>query len=613
MPPVLLSLLIACVPLMGLATLQYLLPVLGPLLTSAAGLQPQDYGWLGGAMGLGAVWFCISNHAITPVLGPVRTLRAGLLFAIAGLGLILTGVWPAMLAGALMIGFGYATTTPAGSQVLADSTPRAMWGTLFSLRQAAVPVGGILAGVIGTWVVPTHGWRAALEVVILVLALIGLALFLVPRRLDRNRPLQPFRAGALIDLGNLVRPFRFARRVAGLPSLIAAGCALGVAHCAVISFFVTYLVAGLDMPLQAAAALFALLQACAIGGRVLVGVIADRVGSPLPVLKLLAPLSAVSALLLGIFSPQWSPLVQWLAAIMIGLTVGTWNGLYLAEIARLSPAADVSDATAAASVFGFLTYTLTPPAFGILAGIIGYGDAFRAVALSSFLAGAILVVRRTAPAPAAPSRRVLRDVLAFSAGIALSILAALAMMRSGQVGRLAADAVETATPARALAKADSPDAGRQAAAAAIDALLAQGPVSPRGVPAAGASADQALRRADRALAGNGEGRDQAEAAYWLRHALQLRLDAVQLGWALTQLGSIHASPEPGAAPDHAAAHRLWEAAALAGDPVATCFLARLYAQGLGVAQDMRRAGQLQDRARRAGACQAADLTTAPPR
>jgi MFS family permease len=397
MPQAASALLIACLPLTALATLQFVMPVLAPLLTDAAGLTPEAYGWLGGAMGLGSVWFYVVNGTITPALGPLRTLRGGLLVAIIGLALVLTAWWPAMIVGCILIGFGYATTTPAGSQILADFAPRTMWGTLFSIRQAGVPAGGIAAGAIGTFLVAHIGWRGAIEVVMGLLLVVAMGLLLVPRRYNETRPLVPFAPAELVDPSSIARPFLVVRATAGLPSLVGVGIGLGFVHATVTSFFVLYLNVDLGVPLPAAASLFAILQAFAIAGRIGFGLLADRIGSPLPVLKLLAPLSAASALMLSYVSADWSGGGLVLAAIVIGLTVGTWNGLYLAEVARLAPAHSVSEVTASAGFFGFFAYMIAPPLVGWLAITAGYEATFRIVALAPVAAFVILLARDRAP------------------------------------------------------------------------------------------------------------------------------------------------------------------------------------------------------------------------
>lgn len=393
MTALLLPLLVAVLPLVGVAILQFMLPVLGPLLTAEVGRSPEEYGWIGGSIGLGTILFLLCNHAILPVLGPVRTLRLGLLCAVAGIGLMLAGTWAAMVFGALLIGFGYGTTTPAGSQVLADFTPRQVWGTVFSLRQAAVPVGGVIAGVLGSWLVAKDGWRLPLEAVMLICGLLIVSLLAVPRRYNDSRPAKPFSFKELIDPRNVIRPARTVRGVRGLRSLIVAGWSLAFVHATVTSFFVTFLSSGVGMPIVEAAFLFAVLQGCAIFGRIIFGAIADWLGSPVRMLKLLAPMSAISGVMLANIAADWSHAAHLAAAVTIGMTVGTWNGLYLAEIARLAPAADVGEATAGSAVFTFTAYLLAPPIVGWLIPRIGYHTTFESVAMSALFALGVLLYR----------------------------------------------------------------------------------------------------------------------------------------------------------------------------------------------------------------------------
>lgn len=152
--------------------------------------------------------------------------------------------------------------------------------------------------------------------------------------------------------------------------------------------------------LSAAAGLFALLQGTAIVGRVGFGMLADRLGSPLRVLQLLAPLSSASALILSQFSAGWPEWLQILAVLMIGMTVGTWNGLYLAEIARLAPSDGVSEATAGSAFFSFFAYMLGPPLVGFLATTIGYRPTFACMAMFALFSTAVLALR----SPADPGR-----------------------------------------------------------------------------------------------------------------------------------------------------------------------------------------------------------------
>jgi MFS family permease len=389
---------IAVLPLIGLSALQFSFSVVAPLMMQAMGQPAEAYGLLAGTIGLGSVWFYVASHAVTPALGPVRTLRYGLWLATAGTLCMVFGRGPVIYVGALMFGFAYGTTTPAGSQVLAEFTPKALWGTLFSIRQAGVPLGGMIAGLATTALSAAYGWQIALLGLVAVVGVLGAGFSLVPRAYNSGRPLVPFRPLDFVAPSNLLRPMRYLRRVPGLTSLTMAACGFAAMHATVVSFFVTYLYVGLGIPLTTAGALYALLQAFAIIGRILFGYIADRFASPLAVLKVQAPLSAAATLLLATFSARWPMPLMALASAMVGLTVGTWNGLFLAQVARTAPEGEVSEATAASGAVVFLTYMVVPPAFGLAAALLGYDTALILFAFAPLFAYAVLIDRVEAPA-----------------------------------------------------------------------------------------------------------------------------------------------------------------------------------------------------------------------
>jgi MFS family permease len=395
MSSVLRPLLVVLVPLVGLAALHLFLPVVASLLMESAELDPAAFGWIAGAAGLGSVWLYMANHGVTPALGPLGSLRAGVLIAVAGGLLIMTASLPAMIVGAILLGFGYATSTPASSQILVDHTPKQNWSTLFSVRQAGVPLGGIIAGGLGGWSITHLGWRPAFSVMCVLCLCLAAPLVLAPRHYNTARPLQPFRMGAIFALSNFLRPFRAISLAPGLTQLALACTGFAMVQSACFSFFVIYLHAGLGYGLALAGTLFAVLQAASVVGRIVFGYLADRIGSPRPVLMVLAGCSAGSALLLAALGSDHCPLLLFTVAGLAGASVATWNGLYLAEVANLAPAHSVGEATAGTTFFVFLTYTVTPPVFSALINAFSYECAFITTAVGAATSGLVLLSSRT--------------------------------------------------------------------------------------------------------------------------------------------------------------------------------------------------------------------------
>ena len=114
------------------------------------------------------------------------------------------------------------------------------------------------------------------------------------------------------------------------------------------------------------------------------------------------------------------------------------------------------------------------------------------------------------------------------------------------------------------------------------------------------------RRADQSLSGNNNaGPDRREAKFWLRKALSAGLADERLLWAMTQLGTLYASPAGGVA-DFDSARILWELAAANGDPVALCFLASLQEGGFGTPKNPAEALSLYRQAKARGGCRGID-------
>lgn len=84
-----------------------------------------------------------------------------------------------------------------------------------------------------------------------------------------------------------------------------------------------------------------------------------------------------------------------LAAVVMGATAVGWNGVMLAEAARIAPAGGVGAATSALSFCFALTMLVAPPGFSALvAATGGYGAGFLMCALAAAI-GAAAIAKTT--------------------------------------------------------------------------------------------------------------------------------------------------------------------------------------------------------------------------
>lgn len=387
---------IVMLPLVALSVLQLGLPVLAPVFIEDAGLAPEAVGVIVGCMGFGSVWLFAANDRLTPVLGPLNALIWACIIGVAGIALVMTGWAPALFPGAVMIGFGYAITAPAGSQILSAHAPKRLWGTLFSIRQAGVPLGGAIVGVVGTGLAVAHGWRVGFAC-LLLLSLAGVVLLATaPAAYRGGADGSAFRLRRLVHPSVIATPFRTLRDLPQLRSLTLASLGFAAVQTSMFSFFTTYLTVDHGLSLPLAGTLFGTMQVAAFLGRLGIGVLADRLNAIRPILLIMSAAGSCACIAMGMLDPDWPRALLFAVAAFIGLAAATWNGLFLAEIALVVPSEQVGQATAGTTFFTFAAYMATPPVFAGIVVLTSYQTAYAAAAIAAlFSFGCLLFVRPT--------------------------------------------------------------------------------------------------------------------------------------------------------------------------------------------------------------------------
>ena len=380
-------------PQMALAIINHGKLVLAPLYISAAGLSPETVGIIGGLSGLGSVWFFSANNVILPSFGPVRALIFGCFLAPFGAMLLFFHQPFLIFAAAVIMGFGYAITAPAGSQILAVHTPKRLWGTLFSIRMAGVPVGGALAGLAGGSIASLYGWEIALLVIVLPAVATGLFLTIVKGKINDSKERVKFKFFNLFNPLNLLSPFKVLNKIPGLPLITFVSIGYASIQGGVFTFLTTYLMTELKMPLVLVGGLYATMQVASFAGRISVGVLADRFFSPRSVLIVLGLMGPFGIYILTILNNDFSPFFLFPAMALIGVSIASWNGLFMTEVTNVAHNHDVSEATSASTFFTFITYMLAPLGFGLIALSYGYKYAFYSVGICGLASVVALLIK----------------------------------------------------------------------------------------------------------------------------------------------------------------------------------------------------------------------------
>lgn len=360
---------------MATAFLSRIPPTIAPILAVERGWSDSVVGYLASLNTLGSILFLALGAPYLRALGSVRSLQAGLMIGILGLALFLPSWTIAACMASLLIGVGYGPSSPAGNDVLHRTAPHGRRSMIFSIKQAGVPLGGVIAGLALPPLAAAYGWRVALLASAVFVLVIIASVQPMREALDRDRERGlKFGLGAILSVSNLVTPIRTLTASSTLFRLAAAGACLAIGQGIWFAYLMTYAVSQLGYSLETAGALYALMQATSVAGRVFLGWLSDHLGAPRLLLRMIGLASGATSLTLALATPEWSFPIYCVIAAIAGVTVSSWNGIQLSEIARACPPSLVREASAAATLVIFLGYVVAPSAFAMVLSFTGRFD-----------------------------------------------------------------------------------------------------------------------------------------------------------------------------------------------------------------------------------------------
>lgn len=373
-----------------------ILPAIAPKVAQAFGVPTSQIGYQISLVYAAATASSLIAGAIIRRVGPYRAGRLAMVVTAIGC-LLESAPHPLALAlGSVSIGLAYGLPNPAASILLTRRVPARQRNLVFSIKQTGVPLGGMGAGLIAPPVALALGWRAALWVVAAGCLSVAAGSLLLGEddEPDRSPSALEIRPRWTEGLRTVVRERPI--RLLALSSL----CFSSVQFCAV-AFLVTLLVEEVKLDLVTAGIVLAAVQVAGVTGRIVLGVIADRTGGLTALLAIALIMAAASALVVTV-SPAWPlPFVAALF-VVLGLSAVGWNGVFLSEIARLSPSGEVGTITGAALFVTFSGVVIGPAVFATIHRFVHLYTLSYAMLVPVALTGALLVhsVRRRTRASA---------------------------------------------------------------------------------------------------------------------------------------------------------------------------------------------------------------------
>jgi MFS family permease len=290
--------------------------------------------------------------------------------------------------GVLLAGLGYGAVNPPTNVLANPRSPRRR-GLSISIKQAGIPLGGALAGLLIPPVAVQYGWRLSLLVPIALCGLLALVFAMLrPSASPLDREEQ--HASDAVRL-RLPRAYSFGFLMAGVQVTI-------------FTFLAVYLVDDRSMSPPQAGAWLALLLAGGLAGRIAWGWWSDRLHRDRGrVLQATALLSAASLALLPVVGRITLPAVL----LVVGLCSVGWNGVYIAAVTEAAPPGEIGLVTGRSMMVVNLGAVLVPPGFGLL--VSSRGDWVLPWILCAVLSlVALCLLQMSRAQPAAASRTTLR-------------------------------------------------------------------------------------------------------------------------------------------------------------------------------------------------------------
>ena len=345
--------------------------------------------WLGVYVGIIAIVALIVQVGCGSFIiryGSLRISQISLLSTGIGLTLAAPGFASLMILSAVAIGAS-ASSTPASSHLLGRYSPAQYAPLVFSIKQTAVPLGLLSAGLLGPFLTETYDWKVALLTVAGACVVFTLTLETLRAKFDEDRnerkkiQLSDFRGTVTLVLSK--KPLRS----------LALGCFAFVGlQTTFVAFFVIHLT-DIGYGLVEAGAVFSIATAVAIPGRIFWGWLSSWLVQPRAMLGILALLMFVAAGLTSRFDASWSTWQVLLVAVLVSTSVFSWHGVTLAEAARLAPSSMRGTVTGGVLSFGQFGGLVLPLFFSLILSLTGsYQLGFLSCSLPALIVGLVLSI-----------------------------------------------------------------------------------------------------------------------------------------------------------------------------------------------------------------------------
>jgi MFS family permease len=365
-------------------------PILAPDAQQDIGVSAAAVGLVTALIYLASVPSALVSGLLVSRIGAIRVSQLCVLFASTGIILISTGDPLIIVIGALVVGIGYGAVTPSSSTVLADQAPKNVRSLIFSIKQSGVPIGGAIAGTLVPFLMYRFGWREAAIITGLIGFFVIVLAQLIQKKIDRPTLRSPELAQSL----SLIKPIKFVFADRKLRELAVSSFAFSGMQMSLGSYLVVMLTEQAQLTVAVAGYALSVAMIAGVIGRLFWGGLADYGISPRGVLGFLGFLMGLSASAICFVNSEFSITLVYVLAFFFGASAVGWNGVYIAEVARIAPTGQTGMATGGSLAMTYSGVVLLPTSFWLIYLITNsYIWGFLALGLLTFWRGLLFFKR----------------------------------------------------------------------------------------------------------------------------------------------------------------------------------------------------------------------------
>ncbi len=283
-----------------------------------------------------------------------------------------------LLIAGILVGLAFGPETPASATLLGRLARPEQRPLIFSVRQTGNQIGAIVGSLslpLIAHVAPERGYYLIAALAVAVMAI----LLMLSKRYDAwtGTGAPPPSSGRRISFATLDR---------GLVALAILSVPFSAMQLALNAYLVTHGVTALQLDHVTAGLLLAVAQAGGLVGRLFWGQVATAWASPRSVLTGLGGGMSLCAVTVALVAPSLPTPVLFVLVFAFGLTASGWNGVFLAEVARLAPEGRVAETTGAVLTASYGGLLIAPLVIAVLSPQGTLALSYTAIAVAAAMA-----------------------------------------------------------------------------------------------------------------------------------------------------------------------------------------------------------------------------------